>query len=728
MRGAKSRIVGWWVAGALALSLVPLQAATAESASSEGEVTPAASPAASPEATATPGATPTASATPAPSTTAEPTESPAPSPTPSDLPKPLPTTSPLPGEEDHEEHETDGPTMPLTRELPATPVAPTSRLAASYGPQPVFHFPWEPGKRWGASGPHADSDGIHQGAIDFAPLGSSTTVVRSVAAGRVYRVSCAGGWFLGVDHGGGWMSEYYHLRKAKSSLVGTWVEAGTALGLAGQTLPCGGTPGSSNHVHLSILNEAVDVPSGKRKYIPVSGIQFDRFELYDSSGSYNGVWRDMSGAKVLTSRRVTCCLTASTRVGPSSPKAVLPDSNGNGIDDRAEINAWDTDVNGDGRADIVAFGSEGVMVSRSTGTRFTTAARALSSFGSARNWSTSRHLRMVMDVTGDDVPDIIGFSDTGVFVSKGSGTGSFGSAQRWSSQFGTDDGWALSRTPRTLADVNGDGRPDIVAFGSPGVSVAINTGSGFRTSTRWLSEMGASSAAGSWNTTRHVRFVMDVNGDGRADLVGIRASGVRVALSTGSGFAPSTRWTAAFGTDRGWREDVTPRKLVDMNGDGRPDIVGFGRKGVYVALNTGSSFATAKRWSPSFGFDLGWRNTRHSRTLADVNGDGRPDIVGLRLGGVWVARNTGSAFTSAARWTTDFGSTEWTLGVMPRAVADVNGDGRADIIGFARHGVHVALSSGSRFGAAAHWNAQYGWGKSTGNWHVRTKPRGVSAG
>src|SRR5690606_14922272 len=115
-----------------------------------------------------------------------------------------------------------------------------------------------------------------------------------------------------------------HLTGARSSLVGKWVEAGTVLGRAGQTLPCGGTPGSSPHVHLSILNAAVDVPTGKRHYVAVSGIQFDNYTLRDSSGAYNGVWRNLSGSTVLTSRGVTCCLRASSRVGPSSSRS-LPD-------------------------------------------------------------------------------------------------------------------------------------------------------------------------------------------------------------------------------------------------------------------------------------------------------------------------------------------------------------------------------------------------------------------
>lgn len=734
MRKARKLIVGWCAIGALIVSLVPLHAAVAETVDpldAPGvEVTPTPEPdAATPE--------PEDPADPEPDPDPEPEPDPTATPEPTPTQKPLPTETPTPEPTDEAEpidpeddvHEYDGPTMELTRELPERPMAATQRLAASYGPQPVFHFPWQPGKRWGASGSHADSDGIHRGAIDFAPLSSSAKAVRAVAAGTVYRVRCANGWFLGVDHGGGWMSEYYHLRGAKSGLIGKWVEAGTVLGYAGQTLPCGGTPGSSPHVHLSILNEAVDVPSGKRKYIPVSGIQFDRFVLRDLSTYYYGVWRDMAGKKVLTSKRVTCCLTASTRVGPSKPKASRPDWNGNGIDDRTEIVAWDTDLNSDGRPDIVGFGAKGVQTSLSRGSSYSSAVSAVSGFGTSTGWSTSKSLRMVIDVTGDGDPDIIGFRESAVMVAKGNGAGKFSKATRWASGWGYGDGWTLSNHIRTLADVNGDGRLDIVGIGKAGVKVALNRGSSFGPASYWL--RGDFGSAEGWTTTRHVRLVDDVNGDGRADLIGFSKAGVKVALSTGSAFRSPTRWTSAFSGSRGWRADITPRTLADMNGDGRPDIVGFGRNGVHVALNTGSSFATAKKWSGSFGYNTsssGWRVKRDPRTLADVNGDGRLDVVGLRSGGAYVARNTGSSFTSPALWTKDYGSREWTLGLMPRAVVDANGDGRADIVGFARHGVHVALSSGSRFGAAAHWNAAYGWGKSTGNWRVTTKPRGLSAG
>ncbi len=56
--------------------------------------------------------------------------------------------------------------------------------------------------------------------------------------------------------------------------------------------------------------------------------------------------------------------------------------------------------------------------------------------------------------------------------------------------------------------------------------------------------------------------------------------------------APSKRpsWSSTnFGYNAGgWRVDKHPRFLADLTGDGRADIVGFGNAGVWVALNNGN--------------------------------------------------------------------------------------------------------------------------------------------
>lgn len=729
MHAARVKIVGLWTVGVLVFALLPFETATADSPAPDPTSAVAPSPeatdAADPATDPSPTPDPAVAATPSPEPTAEPTPTPTPT---SSLPKPLPTMSPLPSPtaapDDEHEHEHDGPTMPLTRELPARPMAPTARLAASWGPQPVFRFPYAPGARWGVSGSHADSDGINRGAIDFAPLSSSTRAVRAVAAGQVYRVSCAKGWFLGVDHGGGWMSEYYHLSGAKSSLIGKWVEAGTVLGNAGQTLPCGGTPGASAHVHLSILNEAIDVPSGKRKYIPVTGVQFDNYTIRDTSGYYNGTWRNLAGKTVLTSRGVTCCLRASTRVGPSAVSSSLPDLDSDGIDDYSEAAAWNTDVNGDGRPDIVAFGSAGVYTARSTGSTFSAETLTVRDFGTAKGWQRSKNPRIVVDVNGDGRSDIVGFGNSGVYVSTSTGT-SFSASRKWVTGFGASQGWKVGRHLRTVADVTGDGRPDIVGINDTGVYVARNTGSGFASPALWGKVMSSSSG---WSSSRHPRMVIDVTGDGLADLVGFGNGGVYVARNTGSGFASLSLKVRSFGYGQGWGVKMQPRYVTDVNDDGRPDVVGFGNNGVSVSLNTGSGFAAAKLWTTSFrsGTSAGrWRGDRHGRLLADVNGDGRPDIVGFGTAATYVSLNRGSSFASSTRWTTNFGATEWTRGWMPRGVADVNGDGRADVVGFARDGVHVALSSGSRFGAAAHWSRSFGYDTTRGTYRVASHPRAI---
>lgn len=731
MHKRRVKSISWCVAGLLAVTLVsaegslaatpppssppPSPTSTPEPDESASPAPPAPTP--SEVASPTPEPTDDTSSSPAP-TVSETPASPAPDPSPSEEPSPTPSV-PV----DDLGH--DGPTLPLTRELPG---GPSARLVTKYGPQPVFRFPFAPNQRWGASGSHADSDGIHRGAVDFAPLSSADKKVRAVAAGRVYRVTCSKGWFLGVDHGGGWMSEYYHLTNAQSSLIGDWVQAGTYLGNAGQTLPCGGTPGNSAHVHLSILNLATDVPSGKRHYISLNGIQFDNYTLHDSSGAYNGVWRNLAGNTVLTSRHVTCCLRADDRVGPTNVSSSLPDTNGDGIDDYAQSTPWTTDMDGDGRPDLVGFGASNVMSARNSGDGFTARRAAVATFGTAKGWTSAKTPRMLIDVTGDGRADVVGFGTSGVAVAPSSGS-TFGAARQWVSGFGSAAGWKVGRHVRTIVDINGDGRPDVVGVGEDGVVVSLNRGSSFAPAQSWGQAMGSSSRTGGWSASRHPRTFIDVTGDGRPDLVGFGAKGVYVARNTGSSFAAPALWVSSFGTAQGWTVASHPRYVMDVNGDGRPDIVGFGSRGVTVALNTGSSFASPRVWVGAFGTNAAagaWQGSRHPRLLADVNGDGRPDVVGFQNGGVYVSLNRSTSFGGSSRWTADFGSREWTAGWMPRSVVDVDGDGRADIVGFARDGVHVALSDGSRFGAATHWSQDFGWGAPSGSWRVATHPRAVS--
>jgi hypothetical protein len=96
-----------------------------------------------------------------------------------------------------------------------------------------------------------------------------------------------------------------------------------------------------------------------------------------------------------------------------------------------------------------------------------------------------------------------------------------------------------------------------------------------------------------------------------------------------------------FGYDAGgWRVDRHPRFLADTTGDGRADIVGFGDAGVYVSrANADGTFTAPQLAVTNFGYVAGgWRVDQHPRLLADTNGDGRADVVGFGNAGVWVSR------------------------------------------------------------------------------------------
>lgn len=108
--------------------------------------------------------------------------------------------------------------------------------------------------------------------------------------------------------------------------------------------------------------------------------------------------------------------------------------------------------------------------------------------------------------------------------------------------------------------------------------------------------------------------------DGRADVVGFGEAGMYVALNNSNGtFQPQRLAINDFGyTAGGWRVEKHPRTLADLTGDGRADVVGFGDAGMYVALNNGNgTFQPLQLAIDNFGYSAGgWRVDKHPRFVA----------------------------------------------------------------------------------------------------------------
>jgi hypothetical protein len=359
-----------------------------------------------------------------------------------------------------------------------------------------------------------------------------------------------------------------------------------------------------------------------------------------------------------------------------------------------------TDVTGDGRADLVGFGDDGVSVALSRGgMSFQPSQLAVAAFGaSVGGWQADRHPRFLADVSGDGRADIVGFGEADVYVALSNGDGSF-QALVWAvGDFCYAQGWRIEAHPRFLADITGDGRADIVGFGNDGVYVSLSNGDGGYQPAQLVLADFAPEVNG-WQADRHLRVLADVTGDGRADIVGFGEADVYVALSNGDGSFQAPVWAVGgFCAAQGWGIDAHPRFLADITGDGRADIVGFGDDGVYVSLSNGDgSYQPAQLALADLAPNVnGWRADRHPRVLADVTGDGRADIVGFGDTDVYVALSNGDGSFQAPVWAVGgFGYAQgWRIEAHGRFLADISGDGRADIVGFGDDGVHVSSSNG----------------------------------
>jgi hypothetical protein len=68
--------------------------------------------------------------------------------------------------------------------------------------------------------------------------------------------------------------------------------------------------------------------------------------------------------------------------------------------------------------------------------------------------------------------------------------------------------------------------------------------------------------------------------------------------------------------------------LADVNGDGKADIVGFGDSKVFVSLSNGNGFDEAKGYS--IGFTEGWTDfDKYPRLAGAVKGNGLDKVVGF---------------------------------------------------------------------------------------------------
>jgi hypothetical protein len=384
------------------------------------------------------------------------------------------------------------------------------------------------------------------------------------------------------------------------------------------------------------------------------------------------------------------------------------------------------DINGDHHLDVVGFGNDGTWVATANGSSFTPVL-ALGDFGfHAGGWRTNLHVRTAGDVNGDQMDDIVGFGNAGVYRALATGNGALGSADFVVADFGYDQGWRNDKHVRLLADVNGDSRKDIVGFGTHGVwvSLSMSTAGDFSAPFFAVGDFGTLQG---WNNEEHVRTTADVNGDTMQDIVGFGDHGVWVSFAAGGGGfqSPQLLLTEFAILAGGWRVDRHPRIMADVNKDTKADIVGFGYDGVWISYSTGTGFTAPQFAIADFGYNQGWRVGKdpvfeadghahtgcansscgygsHPRFVVDLNADGYLDVVGFGNDAIYRALGTANGFMTARGMIRDLGTaygSPWNgyedvvPTFNPRLAGDVDGDGMTDLVAFDQDVIKVVRSS-----------------------------------
>jgi hypothetical protein len=255
------------------------------------------------------------------------------------------------------------------------------------------------------------------------------------------------------------------------------------------------------------------------------------------------------------------------------------------------------------------------------------------------------------DVTGDGLPDVVLTTSSRhgapnnftlfVFAQRPGG-GHHVERLPTSGRYSDDMGLALG-------DADGDGDLDAAVATSDGVNLFRQSDGGLQPY-----ELITTASAGA----QHVAMA-NLDGAGPDEIVVAGADGLSALTAD-----PAGGWTAEsivreIGT---WELETG-----DVNGDSRPDVVAIDGGDVLLLTQGAEGFASRELDVPSSGIAVG-----------DVTGDGREDVAATHLSGT---RSAVNVFVQSPAGVVDEQIAYPAAGgPEPVEVADLNGDGRSDVI------------------------------------------------
>jgi hypothetical protein len=228
----------------------------------------------------------------------------------------------------------------------------------------------------------------------------------------------------------------------------------------------------------------------------------------------------------------------------------------------------------------------------------------------------------------------------------------------------------------TIADVNGDGKPDLIVthFDSNSVTIYLNDMAPGATAPKFKDAISYATESNPWGCV-----CRDFNGDGKPDIAvaNYAAGTIDIYLNTTVAGAASPSFSTPLSIPAG----NFPNSVIagDFNGDGRIDLAAANGDGnITVLLNTTSRPAATPAFATAI--NAGGGKAPSSIALRDFDGSGSLDFVTADNLDNRVSGRLNDTSPGAA--TTTFESPEaFNAGTAPLfvATADLNGDGRPDL-------------------------------------------------
>ncbi|MFD9379382.1 FG-GAP-like repeat-containing protein [Streptomyces sp. NPDC059999] len=230
------------------------------------------------------------------------------------------------------------------------------------------------------------------------------------------------------------------------------------------------------------------------------------------------------------------------------------------------------------------------------------------------------------DLDANGTRDIIATEATSGDLYLYPGSGAISGSTTLGNRIKIGSGWN-SMTNITIGDYNGDGKADVLATDSAAGDLYVYPGSG---GANGMNTLGARVKIGSGWSAMHDVTRIDVNKDGKADVVAVETSSGNLYAYPGTGTLNGMNTLGArVQIGSGWNAMSSLVTPGDLNSDGINDLVAKDESGnLFVYPGSGAINGTNTLGARTQ-IGTGWKSMT-DLVGADLNGDGKGDIAAVQ--------------------------------------------------------------------------------------------------